>query len=69
MFKVAGVLKTWGVDEFIACDWTIFLSVEVLANETPCRSEKKAKKKKEKVFWVWPSRAIQVGFPHPVTQK
>lgn len=35
MFEVAGVLKTWGVDEFIACDWTCFLCVEVLPNETP----------------------------------
>ena len=41
MFQVAGVLKTWGVDEFIACDWTCFLCVEVLANETPWRSDKR----------------------------
>lgn len=33
VFKVAGVLETWGVDEFIAWDWTGLLCAKVLANE------------------------------------
>lgn len=43
MFEVVGVLKTWGVDEFIACDWTSFLSMGGLSNEVPCRSKKDKK--------------------------
>lgn len=43
VFKVAGVLKTWGVDEFIACDCTCFLYAQLLANETPWRSDKRQK--------------------------
>ena len=41
MLEVAGVLKTWGVDEFIACDWTCCLCVQGLANESPWRADKR----------------------------